>query len=245
MIENLKRVFDAHGGEKYWNTLEAIEAIISVRGFLFTAKRVPILDRVRVRAMIREPRFTFSDFPQPGWTGECIGDQEVTIRNSVGKIVERRVHPRLAFQKPRRLFYWDSLDFIYFGGYATWNYLVTPFLFLHNGFQFEELGAFSGPSGTWSRLRVTFPDDIPTHSRTQVFYFDEQSLLRRLDYTAEVVEHWAHAAHLCDEYREFDGLKIPTRRRVFPLLFGTRPLPGPTLVAIDVHDVRPIPVIGK
>jgi hypothetical protein len=27
---------------------------------------------------------------------------------------------------------------------------------------------------------------------------------------------------------------------VFPLPFGNRPLPGPTLVAIDVHDLRPV-----
>jgi len=27
----------------------------------------------------------------------------------------------------------DELDFIYFGGYATWNYLTAPFLLARKG----------------------------------------------------------------------------------------------------------------
>ena len=89
------------------------------------------------------------------------------------------------------------------------------------------------------RLQVTFPSDIPTHCSKQVFYLDETRHLRRLDYTAEVVVgRWAHAAHLCENYRDFAGLKAPTRRRVRPILFGSSPLLGPTLVAIEVHDIR-------
>jgi hypothetical protein len=241
MMPIIRKIVDAHGGVENWHSLEAIEAEISVWGFLFTAKHIPVMNRIRVRALTRQPRFTFLDFPQLGQIGEFVGDEEVYISGSDGKAEARRVNPRSAFRGLRRLFYWDSLDFVYFGGYATWNYLITPFLFLRNGFKFEELEPFSGPFGTWSRLCVTFPDDIPTHCKTQILYFDENWVLRRLDYTAEVVGRWAHAAHLCDEYREFDGLKIPTRRRVFPLVLGNKPLPGPTLVAIDVHDVRHIP----
>jgi hypothetical protein len=89
-------------------------------------------------------------------------------------------------------------------------------------------------------LQVTFPADVPTHPRHQIFYFDDDRLLRRIDYTAEVVGGWALAAHLCEEYRTFDGLKAPTRRRVLPLLFGHNPLPGPTLVELEVHQIRPV-----
>jgi hypothetical protein len=240
MITLINKVMDAHGGEEYWNTLEALEAEISVSGFLFTAKHIPVLNHVHVRALTQNVRFSFLDFPKPGQTGEFFGNEKVCIGGR-GEMTEmERFTPRSAFRNIRRWFYWDTLDFIYFGGYATWNYLLTPFLFLRNGFQFCELDPVSGSFGAWSRLRVTFPDNTPTHCRTQTFYFDEHFLLRRLDYTAEVVGRWAQAAHFCDEYIEFDGLKIPTRRRVFPLPFGNRPLPGPTLVAIDVHDLRPV-----
>ena len=242
-MQTLNEAIDAHGGMDYWNSLEALEAEISASGFLFTAKRRPILRHVRMRAATCEPRFTFFDFPKQGQTSELIGNNEVRILNSEGKIIDRRENPRAAFRGLRRWFAWDDLDFIYFGGYATWNYLTTPFLLARKGFVVEALEPFHGSLAPLSRLKVTFPDDVPTHSRRQIFYFDDQRLLRRLDYTAEVVGGCAHAAHLCEDYHRFDRLKAPTRRKVLPLPFGHKPLPGPILVALDVHNISP--VLGK
>jgi hypothetical protein len=65
--------------------------------------------------------------------------------------------------------------------------------------------------------------------------------LRRHDYTAEVVGDWASAIHLCEDYRQFGGLWMPTKRRVYPKGLFNRPLPLPTLVAIDIHDALPRP----
>jgi hypothetical protein len=238
----VQEIVEAHGGAALWSSLEALEAEISAWGFLFTAKRRPTLKHIIVSASTAEPRLAFRDFPGPGLTGELIGDQEVRIRGSAGKPTATRLKPRSAFTGLRRMISWDALDFIYFGGYALWNYLVTPFLFLRNGFQFQVLEPRKGAQQPWLRLQVTFPSDVPTHCRKQVFYVDENRHLRRLDYTAEVVGRWARAAHLCESYRDFGGLKVPTRRRVRPILFGSRPLPGPTLVAIEVHQIRPVRV---
>lgn len=143
----------------------------------------------------------------------------------------------MAYAKFRR----DELDFLYFGGYATWNCLVTPFIFLRPGFKYALLPPLDDPRGKVSRLAATFPPDIPTHSRRQVFYFDEQGLLTRLDYTTEVVGGWARAAHLCENYRDFGGLKAPTRRRVWPLFIGDKPMPFPNLVALDIDEIQPVP----
>lgn len=234
----IQDIIRAHGGADLWGRLGAVEAVISAHGFLFTAKRRPALERVRMRAWTREPRFAFFDYPQPGQTAELVGTREVRITDAGGTVVARRLDPRAAFHGLRRQFWWDDLDFVYFAGYATWNYLTTPFLFLREGFAFRALDQAPGdPPGT-TRLHATFPGDVPTHSREQVFHFDAQRLLRRIDYTAEIVGSWARAAHFCEEYRTFDGIRAPTRRRVLPLLVGDRPLPGPTLVAIEVHDLR-------
>jgi hypothetical protein len=240
-VQILHEAIEAHGGMDYWNSLAALEVEISAGGFLFTAKRRPVLSRVQMRAYTTEPRFAFLDFPKPGQTAELIGTDEVRILDSEGTIIAQRKNPRLEFRKIRRQFFWDELDFIYFAGYATWNYLTTPFILARKGFHIEALEPLQGDLGELTRLQVTFPADVPTHSRQQVFYFDDQRLLRRLDYTPEIVGGWAHAAHLCDEYRTFDRLKAPTRRHVLPLLVGLRPLPGPTLVKIEVHDIRPLP----
>jgi hypothetical protein len=239
-MQIVHEAIEAHGGMDYWNSLDAVEAEISARGFLFTAKRRPVLRRVRMRAATHEPRFTFFDFPKPGQSAELIGNDEVRILDSKGAVVARRENPRAVFRGLRRQFAWDDLDFIYFGGYATWNYLTTPFLLARKGFTVEALDALQGALQPLTRLHVTFPDDVPTHSRHQVFYFDDQRLLRRLDYTAEVVGKWAHAAHLCEEYRTFNRLKMPTRRRVLPLFFGHGPMPGPILVELEIHDIRPV-----
>jgi len=239
--EILRAVVAAHGGADYWNGLEALEAEISASGFLFTAKRRPPLKHVRMRADTREPRFTLFDYPHAGQTGELTGAREVCIRNGCGELIARRENPRLAFRGLRHRLRWDDLDFLYFCGYATWSYLTLPFSLMGEGFVIRKLEAPSGQKGDFpARLAVAYPQDIPAHSREQILYFDERRLMCRLDYTAEVVGSWAHAAHFCDTYRTFGNLRVPTLRRVVPILFG-RPMPGPTLVAIEVHWVEPLP----
>jgi hypothetical protein len=234
----VEKVIEAHGGASRWRDLEAIEAIISVRGFLFKAKRRPILNRVRVRASTREPRFTFYDYPRSGRTSVFIGNEEVRITDADHQVLVSRTEPRAAIQGLRRQLYWDALDFAYFGGYATWNYLVTPFIFLRDDFHFEIRESFSAHPGYPLQLQVEFPPDLPTHCQNQTFFFDSDYLLRRLDYTAEVISRWAYAAHTCDNYRDFGGFQFPTQRRVLPLLLWKKPLPGPVIVAIDIHEIH-------
>lgn len=237
-------VVAAHGGEAFWRGLGGLDIQLSAAGFLFSAKGRPPLRHARMWASTREPRFVFYDYPHAGWRGEWIGDEEVRILDPAGVVMARRTRPRDAFRGLRRQLRWDALDFLYFGGYATWNYLVTPFIFLRPGFSFELLPSVQGPQGEITRLAVTFPPDVPTHSRRQVFHFNEQRLLTRLDYTAEVVGGWARAAHICENYRDFGGLNAPTRRRVWPMPFGDKPLGFPNLVALDIDEIRPLPSAG-
>lgn len=238
--ETIAAILEAHGGRALWEDTATLEAELSASGFLFRAKRRPVLNHVRITSWCHEPRFAFHDFPAPGLTGELRVNDEVRITNSTGEFIARRTAPRTCFKGLGHFFAWDDLDFIYFGGYATWNYLTTPFLFLRPGFEFELLAPVEGAQGRLARLAATFPADIPTHSRRQVFYFDEQGLLVRLDYTAEVVGGWARAAHFCEDYRDFGGLKAATKRRVWPTFFGSAPLPFPNLVALDIDEIRPV-----
>lgn len=229
----------AHGGIEFWQSLTAIDGVLSAGGFLFTTKHVRPLRRVRVRASTVEPRFTFFDWPQPGQRGEWFGENEVRIVGTDDLIVSRRQQPRAAFRGLRRQLWWDELDLLYFAGYATWNYLTTPFVFLRPGFGFESLPPRDGAT----RIAASFPAEVPSHCRRQIFHFAPGGELLRLDYTAEVVGSWARAAHLCADYRDFAGLRAPTKRRVRPLFHLGNPLPLPTLVAIDVHELWPVPAV--
>jgi hypothetical protein len=236
----IDEAIEAHGGSGYWDSLDALEISHSAEGFLFVTKHRRKLDHVRARLSTREPRLTFYDFPEHGQQAELLGEQEVRIRDRQGRILDRRLQPRLSFRSFRRQLFWDDLDFTYFAGYAMWNYLTMPFLFAREGFLFDMLEPVPGDFESCSRILVTFPPDLPTHCRKQIYYFDHERHLRRLDYTAEVIGGWARAAHICEDYRQFGSLKAPVRRRVLPLFSFKKPLPGPALVAIDIHEIMPV-----
>lgn len=235
MVDGLERILDAHGGLAYWRSLAVVDVEMSARGFLFAAKHVPRQRRVHLSISTGLPRVVIHDYPVPGRHAVLDGAQRVEIRDASGAVLQTRDDPRAAFGPGRRWLYWDNLDFAYFCGYAMWNYMNLPFLLAEPGFTVES----SADAGGGTRLRVGFPPGLPTHSPTQEFRFDASGRLTRHDYTAQVIGSWAKAAHLCSDYRQFGNLWLPTRRRVYPRGPFGRPLPGPTLVAIDIHDVHP------
>ena len=150
------------------------------------------------------------------------------------KSVKDRARP---FGDLRHKLWWDNLDAMYFVGYALWNYLTTPFLLLQQDMQIDAMGKWQEGNEVWHRLRVLFPGTVPTHCREQIFYFDDDLLLRRHDYTAEVFGKWAKAAHYCTAHRQFGGFLFPTRRTVWPrnkFGFANRFI---TLVHIEIDDI--------
>jgi len=237
MLKALTEIIDAHGGQTYWNSLDSIEIEMSASSFLFTAKGVQPLSHVRMTVCTTRPEVSIHDYPAPGQTTRSFGDERVEILDERGNVLQERARPREAFRRLRRFFRWDTLDFAYFSGYAMWGYMTAPFLFLREGVEVA-LASDSGGDG-YTRLAVRFPESVPAHCACQDYYFDREHRLHRLDYTAEVVGSWAKAAHFCEAYRQFDGLSLPTRRRVYPRLLFNKPMKLITLVAIDIHNVIP------
>ncbi len=152
-------------------------------------------------------------------------------------MAERRIAQGPTGEPEHRL-RWDDLDVLYFLGYALWNYAVTPYLFLWQGFETREGGVWQEPDGArWRRLHVTYPTSVPTHSREQTLYFDERGWLQRLDYTAEIFGQLARAAHYCSSHQVFDGLVFPTHRVVWWRRPSGRPLRLMTVMEGWVDDV--------
>lgn len=71
-----------------------------------------------------------------------------------------------------------------------------------------------------------------------VVQFGEDGLLRRLDYTADVFGALARGAHLCEAHKTFDGVVIPTYRRVIPRPVGRWTLPGPYAMEGWIDEVK-------
>jgi len=226
----LDKAFEAHGGLDVFQSRPEIRARIRSGGFALRSKRGRRGALADYEATIdtHEPRMVFHGYPRAGRRGVFERDR-VHVEDDDGNTLAERRDPRSVIRSLRRNLWWDHLDLLHFAGYAMWNYLCSPFLFARPGFEVEELEG--------RRLRVLFPDDVPTHCREQTFYFDDSARLIRLDYTAEVFGNWAKAVHLCEEHREFDGILFPTRRRVYPRRRDGRPRPFPTLVWIDLESV--------
>jgi hypothetical protein len=56
---------------------------------------------------------------------------------------------------------------------------------------------------------VTFPDHIKTHTREQISCFGPDGLLRRQDYTVDILGG-APGLNYATDYRDVDGIIIPT-----------------------------------
>lgn len=240
MNELLDLAIAAHGGMDRWRQLRTLRVRFSAGGLLFAAKgQRRALDDVEALVDLTRPRTSLGPYPAPGRRG-VFEPERVWIESDRGELLEERQQPRAAFGRLRQRLWWDQLDVLYFAGYALWNYMSLPFLLARPGFVLDEIEPWTEGGERWRRLRVTFPADVPTHSPRQVFYFDARGLLRREDYTADIVTSRARAAHYCFDHQAFSGLMVPTRRRVVPRRADGRALAGPTLAWLEVTAVEAV-----
>ena len=125
-----------------------------------------------------------------------------------------------------------------------WTYLTQPFTFTLPGFSASELGPWEeagqsctfGTGGRWRRLRVAWPSHLATHSTEQTLYFDDNGLLVRHDYDVEI-SGGSNAAHYVSEYVEVDGIRLPTKHRIFPRTLDGHSLAEPLIVSIDLSEI--------
>jgi hypothetical protein len=116
------------------------------------------------------------------------------------------------------------------------THLTIPFLYTCPGFVTEELPPWREGGETWRPLKVTFPDSIASHTREQVSYFGEDGLLRRHEYTVDIMDG-ARGVNYASDYRDVDGILVPTKRRVYAYDDGKNKIPVPLLVAIDFDQI--------
>ncbi len=162
----LGQVLAAHGGREAWESATEVSAHLHMGGFALALKRVhePFPD-YRATISMHEPRTVIEPYlgagPMQAGRGIFEGDH-VRVEDDTGATVGGRADMRRRFPGLRRRLWWDHLDALYFAGYALWNYFTTPLLLTRC--ELEERGR---------TMEVTFPPDIPTHSRQQRFHFDE------------------------------------------------------------------------
>ncbi|MFJ9733566.1 hypothetical protein ACIRUL_19825 [Streptomyces sp. NPDC101171] len=235
MGDLLSNAIEAHGGLDRYNQYSSATVHFRLGGSLWRLKgREGILSHAAVRLDLHRQHASHYPFTAAQLRTSFTAER-VAVETVEGEVKAERSHPRASFPSDVRA-PWDDLHVAYFAGYAMWTYLTSPFTFGSDGFKAVELPAVTEGTETWRRLRVTFPNHIATHCREQVFYFGPDGLLRRHDYTPEVINA-GPAAHYPSAYQEFDGIMVPTRRRVFRLGKDGTVSRDSALVTIDVESV--------
>ena len=235
MPELLDLAIKAHGGLDRWNKVKAIKVAASITGAIWFVKgKGDVLKNVVLTAETRTERLTV-DFP--GQNKQAIFEpNHIVVQTANGKLIEARDNPEKSFEGQQRDTPWDDIHVTYFVGEALWTYLNTPFLYTHDGFITEEIAPIQVEAETWRRLKITFPDNIKSHSKEQISCFGPDNLLRRHDYTVDILDG-ATGLNYASDYRNVDGILIPTKRRVYAYEGNYQQVKDPLLVAIDMKEI--------
>jgi hypothetical protein len=238
MSELRNIILEAHGIAK-WKTVNAIDVDLSVTGLLWARKGWPdVFKDVHATAQTRNQHVSFTPFTAEGLRSVYSPD-EVVLETTEGKVVKSRIEPRAAFDGHTPETRWDELHLAYFGGYAMWNYLNTPFIFASPDFVAEEIEPWDEAGDKRRRLKVTFPSSIATHCSEQIFHINSEGLIARVDYQAPVTGGGGVPTALyVSDYKDFNGIKLWAKRRAHLRNPDGTPDTGAIGVAIDATNIR-------
>jgi hypothetical protein len=236
MNELLQKVIATYGGLERWNAYSTLSARVRGGGGLWTVKgQEGVLADYQTRVDLHR------QYASHGWAGPGLRSvytpKRVTIETEDGEVLEERRNPRAAFDGHTLQTPWDRLHLAYFTGFAMWTYLTEPFSLVGSGFHAEEMEPWTEEGESWRRLRVDFPAEVVGHNHN-VYYIDTDGLIRRHDYVAETLGKEAMlAAHMTSGHREFDGIVVPTERRVWRVDESGYPIKRLVSVSIDISEV--------
>jgi len=235
MNDLLESAIAAHGGIDRWSQVTAITVNASVNGALFHVKGKPdALKDVRFEADTKRQRLTMDYVGQDKQS--VFEPSRVVIQRRDGELIDARDEPEGSFGGHQLETPWDDIHLAYFTGEALWTYLNVPFLYSWPGFTTEEITPIEVDGETWRRLTVTFPEHVKSHTREQISCFGPDGLLRRHDFTIDILGGATGMLYATDN-RNVDGIIIPTTRRGYAWQGDYQRIPEPLLVAIDMGEI--------
>lgn len=232
-----QKIIDAHGGLETWHRYSSLTAHLKQGGALWGLKgHGGKLDETNVTVGLGEEWASHSPFGPEGKVTR-FEPGVVSIRDSQGNVLETLTDPRASFAGHALETPWTESQLAYFAGIAMWTYFNIPFLVATPGVVTEQLEDWQENGETWQRLKVTFPSEIATHSTVQTLYVDKNGLLKRHDYDVEIAGN-TPGAHYIGGYVDVEGLKFPTKRRIFPRQPDGNSMSEPLVVSIDLSDIK-------
>jgi hypothetical protein len=236
MSSLLDLALEAHGGLKRWNEFRTLRADVSIGGAIWDIKQSPgMLTDKTFELHTHEEHLAITPFSDSGLRSVFVPARQ-TLETLDGKVVETREHPEKAFVNQVRETPWDKFHVAYFASEALWTYLTLPFLYTYPGFKSEEIEPWNENGELWRRLRVTFPDHVVSHTKTQTTHFGSDGLMRRHDYTVDILGG-ATGANYTTNYRDCQGIMMPMTRRIYAYDEALKKVPEPLLVSIDFNSM--------
>jgi hypothetical protein len=234
--ELLTEIIEAHGGMDRWNGYKKINAtIVSGGGFFPLKGTIQDPEPRRMTVWLHEERASVFPYGAPDQR-TIFTPARIAIEKLDGTVIAERLDPRDSFAGHQMSTPWDALHRAYFNGEALWTYLTTPFLLTMEGVVVEETERWRESNETWRVLRAHFPGSIETHSLVQDFFFGEDLMLRRHDYSVNIAGGFK-AAQLTSNYMIAGDVRLPTKRRAYTRGPDHRPILEMLMVSIDISDV--------
>jgi len=231
----LESAVAAHGGIARWREINTITVAASITGAIWFVKSQGDCLKNVVMTVDTKREKLVTVFP--GQDKRSVFEpSRVVIEHLDGTGIVVREDPETSFAGQQQESPWDAVHVAYFQGEALWTYLTTPFLYTCAGFVTEEISPVHVDGETWRRLKVTFPDWVKSHSREQISCFGPDGLLRRHDYTVDILGG-ATGLNYASDYRNVGGIVIPATRRVYAYAGDYEPVMEPLLVAIDMGEI--------
>ncbi|MDT7762611.1 MAG: hypothetical protein QOC63_2031 [Mycobacterium sp.] len=235
MNDLLESAVAAHGGLDRWNQVTAITVDASITGALWHVKgKVDALKDVRFEVDTKRQLLAMDYVGQD--RRSVFEPCRVVIHGRDGAVIDARDEPERSFDGHQLETPWDDIHLVYFSGEALWTYLNMPFLYTWPGFTTEEIAPIEVDGETWRRLKATFPEHIKSHTREQISCFGPDGLLRRHDFTIDIIGGATGLLYATD-YRDVDGIIIPTTRRGYAWQGDYQLIPEPLLVAINMREI--------
>jgi len=217
----LERAVERHGGWAAWAALRSMTLSVRALSGLVPAMKGAgrtFSSRSRIEVFPHEYRAVFHDYPAPGQRG-VFDAGAVQLVGGDGAVITSIAEPRRSFRGLRKWRRWSPADALYFFGYAITHYHGLPFTLAEA--RPIRLCRVRCEGRRLTGVEVELPAALHTHSRRQTFYFDDEGLLRRHDYVADIVGWMARGAHLWRDFVTVHGVPIPRQRHVVARLGRT------------------------
>jgi hypothetical protein len=232
MNDLLESAVAAHGGLDRWNQVKSITVGASITGAFWHLKgQDDALKDVRFEVDTTRERLAMEFAGRD--KRSVFEPHRVVLQRRDGAPIAARDDPEKSFAGHQLETPWDDLHLAYFTGEALWTYLNTPFLYTWPGFATEEIAPIEVDDERWRRLKVTFPDHVKSHTRQQISCFGPDGLLRRHDFTIDILGGAAESLLYATGYRDVEGIVIPATRRAYASE-GDDQL---VMVAIDMGEI--------